>query len=80
MEEAEMVAHLAASGRYRVMPIATQPLYNLVNSEAEVEQLPAASFYGVGVVTYSPLACGILTSPASTSPKAAPDVDQSAVG
>lgn len=42
-------------------PVATQPLYNLVNREAEVEHLPAAHFYGVGVVTYSPLARGILT-------------------
>ena len=42
-------------------PAATQPLYNIVNREAEVEHLPAASAYGVGVVTYSPLARGILT-------------------
>lgn len=42
-------------------PIATQPLYNLVNREAEVEHLPAADCYGVGVVAYSPLARGILT-------------------
>lgn len=42
-------------------PVATQPLYNLVNREAEVEHLPAAQFYGLGVVTYSPLARGILT-------------------
>jgi aryl-alcohol dehydrogenase-like predicted oxidoreductase len=42
-------------------PAATQPLYNIVNREAELEHLPAASAYGVGVVTYSPLARGILT-------------------
>ncbi|WP_430246128.1 aldo/keto reductase [Neorhizobium sp. DAR64861/K0K2] len=52
-------------------PIATQPLYNLVNREAEVEQLPAANFYGVGVVTYSPLARGILTG--KYKPNAAPE-------
>ncbi len=42
-------------------PAATQPLYNIVNREAEIEHLPAASAYGVGVVTYSPLARGVLT-------------------
>ena len=38
-----------------------QPLYNIVNRDAEVELLPACEEYGVGVVTYSPLARGILT-------------------
>ncbi|WPO97855.1 aldo/keto reductase [Pseudomonas sp. HR96] len=42
-------------------PVATQPLYNLVNREAEVEILPSASHLGVGTVCYSPLARGILT-------------------
>lgn len=42
-------------------PIASQPLYNLVNREAELEHFPACEHYGVGVVTYSPLARGILT-------------------
>lgn len=42
-------------------PVASQPLYNLVNREAEVEHFPAARHYGVGTVCYSPLARGILT-------------------
>jgi aryl-alcohol dehydrogenase-like predicted oxidoreductase len=42
-------------------PIASQPLYNIVNRTAETEQLPAAGFYGLGVVAYSPLARGVLT-------------------
>jgi aryl-alcohol dehydrogenase (NADP+) len=42
-------------------PVASQPLYNLVNREAEVEILPAAAHFGVGTVCYSPLARGILT-------------------
>ncbi|XDR19413.1 aldo/keto reductase [Pseudomonas putida] len=37
-------------------PVASQPLYNLVNRTVEVEQLPAAYHYGLGVVPYSPLA------------------------
>lgn len=43
-------------------PVASQPLYNLVNRTAEAEQLPAAHAYGVGVVSYSPLARGVLTA------------------
>jgi aryl-alcohol dehydrogenase-like predicted oxidoreductase len=42
-------------------PVASEPLYNIVNRTAEVEQLPAAAHYGVGVVPYSPLARGVLT-------------------
>ncbi|MBW3540701.1 MAG: aldo/keto reductase [Planctomycetes bacterium] len=38
-----------------------QPLYNIVNRDIEVEVLPACEEYGIGVVTYSPLARGILT-------------------
>jgi aryl-alcohol dehydrogenase-like predicted oxidoreductase len=38
-----------------------QPLYNIVNRDIEVELLPACDDYGVGVVSYSPLARGILT-------------------
>ncbi len=52
-------------------PVATQPLYNLVNREAEVEHFPAAQFYGLGAVTYSPLARGILTG--KYKPDAAPE-------
>lgn len=42
-------------------PIVSQPLYNIVDRTCEVEQLPAAAAYGLGVVPYSPLARGILT-------------------
>lgn len=38
-----------------------QPLYNIVNRDAEVELLPACREHGIGVVSYSPLARGILT-------------------
>jgi aryl-alcohol dehydrogenase-like predicted oxidoreductase len=40
---------------------AVQPLYNAVNRDAEVELLPMAEAYGLGVVSYSPLARGVLT-------------------
>lgn len=42
-------------------PVVSQPLYNLVDRQAEVEQLPAADHYGLGVVPYSPLARGVLS-------------------
>jgi aryl-alcohol dehydrogenase-like predicted oxidoreductase len=41
---------------------AVQPLYNLVNRDIEVELLPLCQEHGLGVVTYSPLARGILTA------------------
>ncbi len=42
-------------------PVASQPLYTALNRMAEVEQLPACAYYGLGVVPYSPLARGVLT-------------------
>lgn len=57
-------------------PIVSQPLYNIVNRTAEIEQLPAAAAYGLGVVPYSPLARGVLT--AKYRPDAAPDTDSRA--
>ncbi|HKT99310.1 MAG TPA: aldo/keto reductase [Paraburkholderia sp.] len=42
-------------------PVASEPLYNIVDRSAEVEQLPAAAHYGLGAVPYSPLARGVLT-------------------
>lgn len=38
-----------------------QPLYNIVNRDVEVELLPLCDNKGIGVVTYSPLARGILS-------------------
>lgn len=38
-----------------------QPLYNIVNRDIEVELLPLCQSQQLGVVTYSPLARGILT-------------------
>ena len=42
-------------------PIASQPYYHALNRTAEVEHLPACSYYGLGIVGYSPLARGLLT-------------------
>ena len=54
-------------------PVASQPLYNIVNRTAEAEQIPAANSYGLGVVTYSPLARGVLTG--KYRPDEKPDAD-----
>ena len=43
-------------------PAASQPLYNLANRQPELEHLPAAEHFGIGVVSYSPLARGVLTA------------------
>jgi len=42
-------------------PAALQPYYNLMNRQPEVELLPAAKFFGLGIVPYSPLARGVLS-------------------
>ncbi len=41
--------------------ICVQPLYNIVNRDIEVELLPLCKEHGIGVVSYSPLARGILS-------------------
>jgi len=42
-------------------PTVTQPVYSIVDRQVEMEHLPAASYYGLGVATYSPLARGVLS-------------------
>lgn len=65
-------AHLARAAGI-AGPVASQPLYNLVNREAEMEQFPAAAHHGIGTVCYSPLARGILTG--KYPPREAPRAD-----
>ena len=54
-------------------PVANQPLYHALNRLVEVEVLPVCANYGLGVVSYSPLARGVLT--AKYTPGAAPAAD-----
>nr|WP_294545639.1 aldo/keto reductase [uncultured Rhodopila sp.] len=54
-------------------PVASQPLYNALNRQIETEHLPACSYYGLGVVPYSPLARGVLTG--KYAPGAVPAAD-----
>jgi aryl-alcohol dehydrogenase-like predicted oxidoreductase len=57
-------------------PVATEPVYNIVDRTAEVEHLPAAAHYGLGVVSYSPLARGVLSG--KYAPDAVPPADSRA--
>jgi aryl-alcohol dehydrogenase-like predicted oxidoreductase len=57
-------------------PIASQPLYNMLNREVEVEHLPACGYFGLGVVPYSPLARGVLTG--KYAPNVAPPAESRA--
>jgi aryl-alcohol dehydrogenase-like predicted oxidoreductase len=53
-------------------PVASQPYYNAMNRQPEIEHLPACAHYGLGVVAYSPLARGVLTGkydPAGAAPE-----------
>ncbi|MDX2204784.1 MAG: aldo/keto reductase [Hyphomicrobiaceae bacterium] len=53
------------------VPVALQPYYNLMNRQPEVDVLPAAKAFDLGVVPYSPLARGILTGKYKVNQKAA---------
>lgn len=57
-------------------PVISQPLYNIVNRQAETEQITAAHAYGLGVVPYSPLARGVLSG--KYAPDVKPDVNSRA--
>lgn len=53
-------------------PVALQPYYNLMNRQPEVDVLPAARAFALGVVPYSPLARGVLTGKYKANQVAAP--------
>lgn len=57
-------------------PVVSEPLYNIVDRKAEVEQLPAAFHLGLGSVSYSPLARGVLSG--KYAPDAPPPADSRA--
>ena len=54
-------------------PVALQPVYHVLNRSAETELLPVCDEYGIGVVTYSPTARGILTGKYGTDTPPPPD-------
>ena len=64
--EAEFMARELGVERF----ISSQSHYNLIDRRAELEVVPAASAYGLGVLPYFPLANGLLTG--KYSPDASP--------
>jgi aryl-alcohol dehydrogenase-like predicted oxidoreductase len=54
-------------------PVVSQPYYHALYRAAEVEQLPVCAYYGMGVVSYSPLARGVLTGKYQPGAEAAKD-------
>jgi aryl-alcohol dehydrogenase-like predicted oxidoreductase len=54
-------------------PAVSSPAYNIANRKVEVEVLPACAHFGLGVVSYSPLARSVLTG--DYRPGLAPDPD-----
>ncbi len=53
-------AQESALQRHRLGLVSEQSLYNLVERTAELEVLPAAQHYGLGVIPWSPLMGGLL--------------------
>jgi aryl-alcohol dehydrogenase-like predicted oxidoreductase len=54
-------------------PVVSQPYYHALYRVAEVEQLPVCASFGIGVVSYSPLARGVLTGKYAPGAEAAKD-------
>ena len=54
-------------------PVASQPCYNLLNRQPEVEVLAACAHHGIGVVPYSPIARGVLAGQYAPGSKPAED-------
>lgn len=58
----EVAGRIATAREHGWQPVdVIQPLYNILNRDIEREMIPMAEHYGLGVVTYSPLARGVLT-------------------
>lgn len=56
-----------AIARHRLGLVSEQSLYNLIERRAELEVIPAAREYGLGVITWSPLAGGLLAGQSADS-------------
>lgn len=58
-----------AKARSVLGPVTEQHLYNLLQRTAELEVIPAACHYGIGLLPWSPLAGGVLGGPSSDDVK-----------
>jgi NDP-hexose 2,3-enoyl reductase len=54
-------AQEAASRRHFLGLVSEQCLYNLITRHAELEVIPAAQAYGIGIIPWSPLQSGLLS-------------------
>ncbi len=54
-------AQAAASARHFLGLVSEQCIYNLLNRHVEVEVIPAAQAYGIGIIPWSPLNGGLLS-------------------
>lgn len=54
-------ANEKATQRHRLGLVSEQSLYNLIERRVELEVLPACQAYGLGLITWSPLAGGLLS-------------------
>ena len=54
-------------------PIAIQPYYSVLFRRPEFDLLPACDYFGLGVVTYSPLARGVLSGKYTLGKEPSPD-------
>lgn len=55
------------------LPVVLQPYYNLLNRMPEVELIPAARAFNLGIAPYSPIARGVLTGKYQPGSNAPPD-------
>jgi aryl-alcohol dehydrogenase-like predicted oxidoreductase len=53
-------AQAAAAARHFTGLVSEQSIYNLVRRDIELEVLPAAQHYGIGIIPWSPLSGGLL--------------------
>ncbi len=60
-------ANEKAIARHSLGLVSEQSLYNLIERRAELEVMPAAREYGLGVITWSPLAGGLLAGQSDDS-------------
>jgi aryl-alcohol dehydrogenase-like predicted oxidoreductase len=61
------LAQSAAAARHFMGLVSEQSLYNLTNRAVELEIIPALRHLGIGLLSYSPLSAGLLTSVLGTS-------------
>jgi aryl-alcohol dehydrogenase-like predicted oxidoreductase len=73
-------AQETAKGRHFLGPATEQSVYNLMERTIELEVLPAARHYGIGLLPWSPLAGGLLAGAAAKATAGRRDDDSAMLG